>query len=80
MKTRSKKSLFGLFGHVPWGLSRLKTGPRNGKKMINNVKGLISQMRRDFEETFTANFAQSGENNVDPFFKHSDICIFIVSI
>ena len=73
MKTRSKKSLFGLFGHVPWGLSRLKTGPRNGKKMINNVKGLISQMRRDFGETFTA-------NNVDPFFKHSDICIFIVSI
>ena len=27
------------------------------------------------KETFTANFAQSAENNIDPFFKNSDIYI-----
>ena len=31
MKTISKKSVLGLCDHVPWGLSRLKTGPRNQK-------------------------------------------------
>ena len=32
MKTRSKKSVLGLFDHVPWGLNTLKTGPRNQNK------------------------------------------------
>ena len=47
MKTRSKKSVLGLFGHVPQGPSRLKIGPRNRKKMINCVEGLISQRGRE---------------------------------
>ena len=32
MKTRPEKSVLGLFDHIPWGLSKLKTGPRNRKK------------------------------------------------
>ena len=79
-----------------WGLSRLKRGPRNGKKkVLNSAKGLISQRRRERKKndiplvfisstleivsgekkTFTANFAQSAENNADPVFIKSDIYI-----
>lgn len=32
MKTKSKKGDLGLFDHVPWGLNRLRTGPRNQKR------------------------------------------------
>ena len=35
-----------------WGLSRLKRGPGNGKKMLNSEKGLISQRRREKKMTF----------------------------
>ena len=74
----------------------LKTGPRNGEKMINSVKGLISQRRREKNDisfsfyivyfgdsglkkkTFTADFAQSGKNNADPFFIKSDKYIFLI--
>ena len=72
-----------------WGFSRLKRGPRNEKKMLNSAKGLISQRRRvekkndisfSFyieKKTFTANFAQSAENNADPVFIKSGIYIYI---
>ena len=62
-----------------------KEGRETEKKMLNSAKGLISPRRREKndisfsfyivyfgEKTCTANFAQSAENNVDPFFKNSD--------
>ena len=34
---------------------------------------LLNRLLSGEKKTFTANFAQSAENNVDPFFKNSDI-------
>ena len=57
--------------------------------MLNSAKGLISQRRRvekkndisfSFyieKKTFTANFAQSAENNADPVFIKSGIYIYM---
>ena len=62
--------------------------------MFNSAKGLLSQRRRERKKktfplvfisstlekkTFTANFAQSAENNADPVFIKSDICMWIIS-
>ena len=90
----SKKSLPVSLAMYLWGLSRLKRGRGNEKKMFNSAKGLISQRRREREKKmtlplvfisstleivsgekkrFTANFAQSAENNADPVFIKSGI-------
>ena len=65
MKTRSKKSVLGLFGHVPWGLSRLKTEPRNQKPFLLVILSTF----------YGRIFAQSSENSVNHVLKTSVIYI-----
>ena len=85
-----------------WGLSRLKRGPRNEKKIVKQRERVNkSKEKRERKKkmtfplvfisstleivsarkkTFTANFAQSAENNADPVFIKSGIYTLTISL
>ena len=51
-ETRPKKSVLGLFDHVPRGRSRLRTGPKKTKKNDE----LINERRTEKKLTFLSSF------------------------
>ena len=73
MKTRSKKSLLGLFGHVPWGLSRLKTGPGKRKRNAKQREMVSKSKEKRKKMTFPLAFISS---TLTPFSKIQTYILF----